>query len=152
MNKLEKHLPNLPFVCISAQNIDDDDDAKNVTDNPDGAFKYKVKEKVKNNLNKKKNVIDKNGNKDNKCKADLHTISEDGHSDKIRRHLPPGSGKYSVGCVDLMDDDHEGGSFCRLFYPVQKTDIFVSTSMIYSLNAGFVFATARVFFIVYLDL
>ncbi|KAL4217584.1 Platelet-activating factor acetylhydrolase [Mactra antiquata] len=43
--------------------------------------------------------------------------------DKIRRHLPPGSGQYSVGCVDIMDNDSDEGSFFRLFYPIEKTDI-----------------------------
>lgn len=46
--------------------------------------------------------------------------------DKIRRHLPPGSGPFSVGCVDIMDNSNEEGSFFRLFYPVEKTDIMVS--------------------------
>ncbi|KAL3890000.1 hypothetical protein ACJMK2_002307 [Sinanodonta woodiana] len=43
---------------------------------------------------------------------------------KIRRHLPPGSGEYSVGCVDIMNDHTDDGSFFRLYYPVEKTDIF----------------------------
>ena len=63
-------------------------------------------------------------------KQGLHSISDDGRPDKVRRHLPPGSGQYSVGCVDLMDEDTEEGSFCRLFYPVEKTDIYVSSKQI----------------------
>lgn len=47
---------------------------------------------------------------------------------KIRRHTPVGSGEYSVGCWDMMcgGGPAEKGSFFRLFYPVQKTDIYVS--------------------------
>lgn len=43
--------------------------------------------------------------------------------DNVRRHLPPGSGPFSVGCVDLMNNSTLDGSFFRLFYPVDKTDI-----------------------------
>ena len=50
----------------------------------------------------------------------------DDNADKIRRHLPPPTGKYSVGCVDIMDNSSEQGSFFRLYYPVEKTDILVS--------------------------
>lgn len=46
--------------------------------------------------------------------------------EKIRRHLPPGTGNYSVGCVDIMCDHTENGSFFRLFYPIEKTDVYVS--------------------------
>ena len=47
----------------------------------------------------------------------------------IRRHLPPGSGEYSVGCVDIMSDNSETGVFFRMYYPIEKTDIFVSNSL-----------------------
>ncbi|KAL5014576.1 hypothetical protein ScPMuIL_008846 [Solemya velum] len=43
---------------------------------------------------------------------------------KIRRHLPPGTGNYSVGCVDIMCDHTVNGSFFRLFYPIEKTDVY----------------------------
>ena len=52
---------------------------------------------------------------------------DDDKSEKIRRHLPPGTGEYSVGCVDIMSDNTETGVFFRLYYPIEKTDIFVST-------------------------
>lgn len=46
-------------------------------------------------------------------------------SRKIRRHTPVGSGEYSVGCWDMMcGGPTEKGSFFRLFYPVEKTDIY----------------------------
>lgn len=48
---------------------------------------------------------------------------------KIRRHLPPGTGNYSVGCVDIMCDHTVNGSFFRLFYPIEKTDVYVSKVM-----------------------
>lgn len=50
-------------------------------------------------------------------------------SRKIRRHTPVGSGEYSVGCWDMMcGGPTEKGSFFRLFYPVEKTDIYVSVN------------------------
>jgi len=49
--------------------------------------------------------------------------------DGVRKHLPPGSGPHSVGCVDVMDDDGDDGTFFRLFYPTEKTDIYVSATV-----------------------
>lgn len=49
---------------------------------------------------------------------------DDGKQEKVRRHLPPGSGEYSVGCVDIMSDNTDTGVFFRLYYPIEKTDIF----------------------------
>lgn len=49
---------------------------------------------------------------------------EEERPSKIRRHLPPGSGEYSVGCVDMMSDNSETGVFFRMFYPIEKTDIY----------------------------
>lgn len=48
--------------------------------------------------------------------------------EKVRRHLPPGTGKYSVGCLDYMCDinNSEGGALFRLYYPIERTDIYVS--------------------------
>ena len=43
-----------------------------------------------------------------------------------RKHLPPGTGEYTVGVVDLMSGHTVQGTFVRLFYPTYKTDIFVS--------------------------
>ena len=43
-----------------------------------------------------------------------------------RRHLPPGSGPYTVGCVDIMSDHSVTGIFLRLYYPTNTTDVFVS--------------------------
>ncbi|XP_071110932.1 platelet-activating factor acetylhydrolase-like [Haliotis cracherodii] len=43
---------------------------------------------------------------------------------KVRRHLPPGKGPYTVGTVDLMCGHTENGSFFRLFYPTNDTDIY----------------------------
>lgn len=47
----------------------------------------------------------------------------DENVDKIRRHLPLPTGQYSVGCVDFMDNVSEVGSFFRLYYPIEKTDV-----------------------------
>ncbi|XP_041361888.1 platelet-activating factor acetylhydrolase 2, cytoplasmic-like [Gigantopelta aegis] len=41
-----------------------------------------------------------------------------------RRHLPPGTGPYMVGTVDVMYEHSEDGAFFRLYYPTPKTDIF----------------------------
>ncbi len=43
-----------------------------------------------------------------------------------RKHIPVGSGRYTVGCVDLMSNHTVNGTFIRLYYPTQSTDIFVS--------------------------
>ncbi|KAK3093580.1 hypothetical protein FSP39_017690 [Pinctada imbricata] len=42
---------------------------------------------------------------------------------KVRRHVPVGTGEYTVGCFDVMCDPSHSGSFFRLFYPTTKTDI-----------------------------
>ncbi|ELT98440.1 hypothetical protein CAPTEDRAFT_177616 [Capitella teleta] len=39
-----------------------------------------------------------------------------------RRHLPLGSGPYTVGCVDVMTDHSVAGLFLRLYYPTNSTD------------------------------
>lgn len=49
---------------------------------------------------------------------------EEERPSNIRRHIPPGSGEYSVGCVDMMSDNSETGVFFRMYYPIEKTDIF----------------------------
>ncbi|XP_071143218.1 platelet-activating factor acetylhydrolase-like [Mytilus edulis] len=49
---------------------------------------------------------------------------KDKEKEKIRRHLPIGTGDYSVGCLDIMCDHSEKGSFFRLYYPIEKTDIY----------------------------
>lgn len=51
--------------------------------------------------------------------------------EKVRRHLPVGTGDYSVGCIDLMCERCENGSFFRLYYPIEKTDIYVSIIDLY---------------------
>lgn len=139
MNKLEKRFQKI--VCINPQNLESDDedaaDDKNeikvdVNDNIDGTIKFSANRKRENTRfkfrNSRKNSKKSADSVSNEIeyKADLHNISENGRPDKVRRHMPPGSGKYSVGCVDLMDEDSEEGTFCRLFYPVEKTDIYVS--------------------------
>ena len=48
---------------------------------------------------------------------------ESGHG---RKHLPEGSGKYTVGCVDVMSDHKVKGVFFRLYYPTNRTNIHVS--------------------------
>ncbi|KAK3742583.1 hypothetical protein RRG08_023415 [Elysia crispata] len=40
-----------------------------------------------------------------------------------RRHLPVPTGSHTVGCVDLMCDVADHGTFFRLFYPTNPTDI-----------------------------
>lgn len=124
MNKLEKRLQNI--ICLNAQNIDDADAVKS-EDGVDATTELSADEKLRNRENTKKiwkGVISPDIN----CGHGLNNVADDGHlnKNKIRRHLPPGSGKYSVGCVDIMNDNNEEGIFCRLFYPVEKTDIFVS--------------------------
>lgn len=57
---------------------------------------------------------------DDGCDVDNNT------DDIVRRHLPLATGQYSVGCVDIMDNNSEDGCFFRLFYPVEKTDVLVS--------------------------
>ncbi|WAR17931.1 PAFA2-like protein [Mya arenaria] len=57
----------------------------------------------------------------------LRTFQNDDIKDKpenVRKHLPPGSGPHSVGCLDIMEDNCEEGTFFRIFYPTEKTDIF----------------------------
>ncbi|OWF45167.1 platelet-activating factor acetylhydrolase-like [Mizuhopecten yessoensis] len=46
--------------------------------------------------------------------------------EKIRKHLPPGTGEYSVGCLDCdhtSDPLSDTGALFRLYYPIEKTDI-----------------------------
>lgn len=44
--------------------------------------------------------------------------------EKVRKHLPPGTGEYSVGCLDFLCYDHsDTGALFRLYYPIEKTDI-----------------------------
>ncbi|GFN95849.1 platelet-activating factor acetylhydrolase [Plakobranchus ocellatus] len=40
-----------------------------------------------------------------------------------RRHLPVPTGSHTVGCVDLMCDLADQGTFFRLYYPTNPTDI-----------------------------
>lgn len=72
------------------------------------------------------------------CTLDLRTqnnrdirvnkrFTKEKEKDKIRRHLPIGTGEYSVGCLDIMCEHCEKGSFFRLYYPIEKTDIYVSS-------------------------
>lgn len=51
-------------------------------------------------------------------------FTKEKEKDKIRRHLPIGTGEYSVGCLDIMCEHCEKGSFFRLYYPIEKTDIY----------------------------
>ena len=60
---------------------------------------------------------------------------EDEKPAKVRRHLPPGTGEFSVGCVDIMSDNSDTGVFFRLFYPIEKTDIYVSIYCIVHVHA-----------------
>ena len=53
-----------------------------------------------------------------------------------RRHLPPGSGPYTVGTVDVMYEHSEEGAFFRLYYPTSNTDIFVSYLIADSVLSG----------------
>lgn len=53
-------------------------------------------------------------------------FTKEKEKDKIRRHLPIGTGEYSVGCLDIMCEHYEKGSFFRLYYPIEKTDVYVS--------------------------
>ncbi|CAH1773780.1 unnamed protein product [Owenia fusiformis] len=41
-----------------------------------------------------------------------------------RKHLPIPTGPFTVGCLDLMSEPNKNGTFVRLFYPTQSTDIF----------------------------
>lgn len=43
-----------------------------------------------------------------------------------RRHLPQGSGKYSVGLADVMFGNPSKDPFIRLFYPTEVTDVMVT--------------------------
>ncbi|KAK7502921.1 hypothetical protein BaRGS_00005870 [Batillaria attramentaria] len=45
---------------------------------------------------------------------------------RTRRHLPVGTGHHTVGIVDIMCERGENGSFFRLYYPTQQTDIYAS--------------------------
>ncbi|XP_059139095.1 uncharacterized protein LOC131927415, partial [Physella acuta] len=40
-----------------------------------------------------------------------------------RRHLPEASGPYTVGCVDLMLGLADHGTFFRLYYPTNATNV-----------------------------
>ena len=46
---------------------------------------------------------------------------------KSRKHLPLGTGPYTVGCADIMSSPSVAGTFIRLYYPTYQTDVFVST-------------------------
>lgn len=56
---------------------------------------------------------------------DVQNCDNDDNVEKVRRHLPLATGQYSVGCVDVMDNVSEQGSFFRLYYPTEKTDVLV---------------------------
>ncbi|XP_013380544.1 platelet-activating factor acetylhydrolase 2, cytoplasmic [Lingula anatina] len=43
--------------------------------------------------------------------------------DSERKHLPIGSGPYTIGCVDFMNDHTKDGVLLRLFYPTEHKDI-----------------------------
>ena len=45
---------------------------------------------------------------------------------KERRHIPCGSGPHTVGVVDFMSSHSVHGTFMRIFYPTEATDIYVS--------------------------
>ncbi|XP_012943889.1 platelet-activating factor acetylhydrolase [Aplysia californica] len=56
--------------------------------------------------------------------SDGVTSDEEGGVPKHnRRHLPLPSGPHTVGCVDIMCDVADHGTFFRLYYPTTKTDI-----------------------------
>ncbi|XP_074656593.1 platelet-activating factor acetylhydrolase 2, cytoplasmic-like [Tubulanus polymorphus] len=44
-------------------------------------------------------------------------------TEKCRRHLPEGSGAYTVGCMDVMSGPSTSGVFVRMFYPTQTTNV-----------------------------
>ena len=46
-----------------------------------------------------------------------------------RKHLPLGTGPYTVGCADIMSAPGVEGTFIRLYYPTYKTDVFVSKTI-----------------------
>ena len=48
-----------------------------------------------------------------------------------RRHLPVPTGPHTVGCVDLMCDLSDRGTFFRLYYPTNPTDIQVRISKLW---------------------
>ena len=43
-----------------------------------------------------------------------------------RKHLPTGTGAYTVACVDIMSGYGGKALFLRLYYPTNSSDIFVS--------------------------
>ena len=56
----------------------------------------------------------------------LNNFRNSRHRAKSRKHLPLGSGPYTVGCADIMSSPSVAGTFIRLYYPTYQTDVFVS--------------------------
>lgn len=81
----------------------------------------------------KENSDERDNRSDNKNNTrPLTTINTDGGAKENRhnrRHLPVPKGPHTVGCVDLMCDLSDDGTFFRLYYPTTSTDIHVSTQM-----------------------
>lgn len=129
MSRFEKRLSYVTS-CISFQNDDDEDEEEdgnsvgNSSSEDENIIMFN-NNNVKNIHENNKTEVDENNTDINEilCR-NLQNIEIEEKPEKIRRHLPPGSGKYSVGCVDVMDNDTEDGCFCRLFYPIEKTDIY----------------------------
>lgn len=46
-----------------------------------------------------------------------------------RKHLPQGTGEFTVGCMDIMTDYGKNGVFLRLYYPTNSSDVFVSSTL-----------------------
>lgn len=62
-------------------------------------------------------------------RSETHTETREIRSRRnVRRHLPEGKGPHTVGIVDFMCDTgkNEHGCFVRLYYPTEKTDVYVS--------------------------
>lgn len=55
------------------------------------------------------------------CHSDNDSFEQ---PENIRRHLPPPTGTYSIGCVDIMDNNIDEGPFFRLYYPTETTNLY----------------------------
>lgn len=135
MKRIERHLQHVTS-CVSFHIESDDDDADDggITNEDESDENCNVADKLKTRTlrsddgpTKFINVGDNTSISSNSdIKGSPTTCDNNGkykHAN-VRRHLPPGSGKHSVGCVDIMDDQTDDGLFFRLFYPVEKTDVF----------------------------
>ncbi|BFZ21362.1 hypothetical protein BsWGS_24401 [Bradybaena similaris] len=64
-----------------------------------------------------------NNNNKNIEQQEIHDGEAAQHARASRRHLPLPTGPHTVGCVDLMCDLSNDGTFFRLYYPTNKTDL-----------------------------